>query len=427
MAPPPPRTIPCARLRPRRPLHANIRKMAFWGFGASSGLRSASACSGPTCFSNLSTSRLLATTKISAWTKSGSLQLDMEVGYYGCLAIPRVGSQFLKRDDHLSNEVSIGAKVTNSGLSAVAKSRAISALDRLLGSLLDVPASKLEVFAKRIRARGRLEEAYIDAVAERFTGTTSGDANAVRLVDEIVASQLRLLVNKGGVARRAVDYLTLPDPERKSTPESNAEEIDPDWLNYFAGYAEKTSSEKVQDLWAKVLAGEIRHPGSFSLMTLRLLAELDQRMASWFQEEVEFRIMGQFILQPENFRGERLERYVFLEQVGLVHHVSPIGGICHTFDPEEQGCAVVIEGDLCLRIHIDKPVKLSVIRMTRVGKEIANILPPVDPRSVLTRLASALHGHAKSIDICRVLGKNQDQVRVSDPIKILKPANTDSN
>ena len=277
----------------------------------------------------------------------------------------------MNRDDHLSNEVSVDARITDSGLSANAKSRAIAAFDRFLGSLIDVPASKMESYASRIRARSRLEATVFDAAAERLTGTIDGDADAARLIDELVASQMHLLLNKRNVAQRALEYLTVPSSRTESEPESDSAEVDPDWLNYFGGYAEKASSEKVRDLWARVLAGEVRHPGSFSLMTLRLLAELDQQMAFWFQEETEFRIMGKYILRPIDFTGELPERLDFLEQVGLLHHVAPTGGICHVFKPDSGGFAAVFEGCLCLRIHLDREVKLDVIGLTRVGKEIA--------------------------------------------------------
>jgi len=137
---------------------------------------------------------------------------------------------------------------------------------------------------------------------------------------------MHLLANKASVVQQAVDYLGQSSPEGKSELESDAAEVDPDWLNHFGRHAEMASSEKVRDLWAKVLAGEVRQPGSFSLTTMRLLAELDQRMASWFQDEAEFRIRGEFILKPDDFTKERLERLVFLEQVGLIHHVGPVGG-----------------------------------------------------------------------------------------------------
>ena len=331
----------------------------------------------------------------------------------------------MNRDDHLSNEISVDARITDSSLSANLKSRAIAALDRFVGSLLDVPTSKMESYASRIRSRSRLEASVFDAAAEKLAGTTDSDADAARLIDEILVSQMHLLVNKTDVAKRAVNYLVAPSFSPESESKSDATEVDPDWLNHFGGYAEMASSEKVRDLWARVLAGEVRHPGSFSLTTLRLLAELDQQMASWFQEEIEFRIMGKYILHPNDYSGGQLDRLVFLEEVGLLHHVAPSGGIVHTFKPGPDGYVGVFEGDMCLRMHIDREVKLNVILITRVGREIATILPPVDPRSIFRRLASALSGEVKSMDICRILAKHQDHVRVSDPIEILKPATAD--
>ena len=240
------------------------------------------------------------------------------------------------------------------------------------------------------------------------------------MIGEIKAQEIRKFANKQNVLRRAVDYL-LTGPKSDPAPDDTVG-IDPDWLDQFSAHAEKASSDKVRDLSAKVLSGEIRHPGSFSLMTLRFLAEMDQHAASWFQEEVEFRIEGEYILVSEKDRGERLSRFIFLEQAGLLFHTSPIGGIARYLNPEERGFAWIFEEDLCLRIHLDNSTKLEdVVYLTHVGREVATILPPVDPRSVFKRLTRAVYDKAKAVDICRVLEKDQDNIWLSDPIEILKP------
>ena len=190
-------------------------------------------------------------------------------------------------NDHLSNEVSVQGQITETGLSATAKSRAIAAIDRCIGAAVDVPAAKMEVWATRIRDRGRLESATYDAAVERVGGAIGSDTAAGRLVDEVVASRIQAIANKKHVAMRAVEYLALPSSDVEAEHDTDSTDLDADWLNYFDGYAEKASSENVRDLWARVLAGEIRRPGSFSRATLRLLAELDQRMAAWFQQETE--------------------------------------------------------------------------------------------------------------------------------------------
>lgn len=64
--------------------------------------------------------------------------------------------------------------------------------------------------------------------------------------------------------------------------------------------------------------------------------------------------------------------------------------------------------------------------ITRIGQEIARILPPVDPMAVLRRLGDAVRNEVKSMDIRRVVSIEQGEARVSDPIEVLKPAATDS-
>ncbi len=49
---------------------------------------------------------------------------------------------------------------------------------------------------------------------------------------------------------------------------------DPDWFNYFTTLAEDISNPTMQDLWAKMLAGEVSHPGSFSLKALKVFRNM---------------------------------------------------------------------------------------------------------------------------------------------------------
>ena len=261
---------------------------------------------------------------------------------------------------------------------------------------------------------------------ERIGAAIDSENDVARLVDEVVASRIQAIANKKHVVKRAVELLALPSSNTQTEPESAAAEVDPDWLNYFDGYAEKATSEAVRDLWARVLAGEIRSPGSFCRATLRLLAELDQLMASWFQQETEFRVQGEFILRPENATSEQVYRLSFLEQVGLIQHSHPSSDMAHTFVPDSGKKAAAFEGDLCLRMQTERPVTVKAILITRIGQEIAKILPPVDRMAVLRRLGEALRNEVESMDICRVLSKVQGGVHVSDPIVVLKRAPTDS-
>jgi hypothetical protein len=59
-------------------------------------------------------------------------------------------------------------------------------------------------------------------------------------------------------------------------------QISDDWLNIFEREAVEMSSEQMQRLFGKVLAGELRKPGSYSIKTVRTLAQLDNRVAALF-------------------------------------------------------------------------------------------------------------------------------------------------
>ena len=60
-------------------------------------------------------------------------------------------------------------------------------------------------------------------------------------------------------------------------------QIDDDWLNHFEKEASQRSSEDMQHLFGKILAGEIRRPSSFSIKALKIMGEIDQVAASLFK------------------------------------------------------------------------------------------------------------------------------------------------
>ena len=60
-------------------------------------------------------------------------------------------------------------------------------------------------------------------------------------------------------------------------------EPDPDWTARFFNEVQDVSSEEMQTLWAKILAGEVERPGSTSIRTLGVLKNLDRSTAKTFR------------------------------------------------------------------------------------------------------------------------------------------------
>lgn len=56
---------------------------------------------------------------------------------------------------------------------------------------------------------------------------------------------------------------------------ADPQKIDNDWLLNYFDKAKFISNDQIQDLWARLLAGEANKPGSISKKTLKILSELD--------------------------------------------------------------------------------------------------------------------------------------------------------
>ena len=61
-------------------------------------------------------------------------------------------------------------------------------------------------------------------------------------------------------------------------------DVDPDWFQQCCDLVLNISNQTMQQLWAKILAGEIGQPGSFSLKTLFLLQRMSYKEALALQK-----------------------------------------------------------------------------------------------------------------------------------------------
>lgn len=185
--------------------------------------------------------------------------------------------------DVLSNEIAVSAELTPTGVTAKAKSRTISALDRLGGNLIQLLNNPVERKVDRDRARAAAETSLIEAWGEH-------DARQVTKQTTFAATALeqhaRLMVeretNKAAVATLALEHLSATPPSDRENAEG-PERLNEDFINRFARYAEDATSEQVRERWASVLAREVRKPGTFSLKVLRLIDELDPDVAEIFE------------------------------------------------------------------------------------------------------------------------------------------------
>lgn len=254
------------------------------------------------------------------------------------------------------------------------------ALSRLVGSVADIPVEYSKSFVQGIRDKREARTEVSKALAKAVSSHVSADDALVeRAAQSFLAKGLRAQSNKEGVARKAIEHLT-DDP---SVSDAKPATPDDDWLNVFERYAEDASSEKLRDVWGRVLAKEIRKPKTFSLRTLRFVSELDAETAQVF-EKISGRIVnGEYIPKPTRLEGQKFLELLQLEDAGLLTGVN--GDISQMFKGEGpmkiafrfSKSAVLLECDAAFDFQV------PAIRLTNIARELLKIIdPPDDPEAV---------------------------------------------
>jgi hypothetical protein len=153
------------------------------------------------------------------------------------------------------------------------------AFDTLIIGAVDIPRAWLESKSQAIRdettGRSLFVSAAAKAAAEKFA---SDEQLTERAMDHFGARIIKEQRNREVIAQAVVQELSSIPPT-----EDTSQEIDEDWLDMFSRIAEKRSNQDMQRYLAKLLAGEIRKPGSFAPSTVEVLSKLTPDLAGIFQ------------------------------------------------------------------------------------------------------------------------------------------------
>ena len=95
-----------------------------------------------------------------------------------------------------------------------------------------------------------------------------------KIYNRILLKEERRQRNIDSIVARAIEFAR----ER----EASENPVDPDWIVEFFNITQDCSHEKMQYLWAKILAGEVKNPSSFSKRTLNLLKSISSDEAELF-------------------------------------------------------------------------------------------------------------------------------------------------
>ncbi|HEY1096226.1 MAG TPA: DUF2806 domain-containing protein, partial [Alphaproteobacteria bacterium] len=166
----------------------------------------------------------------------------------------------------------------------------------------------------------------------------------------------------------------------ESTDQLSDEEINDDWLYKWRNYAGEVSSDEVQSLWGKLLAGEVKKPGSFSLRTLDFLRSLSHEEALKIEKLAKFVFNGA-VFRDKDFLDKEGASYGFLlemQEIGLLSGVETIGMTMSwgSSEGEKFSRALVSHQRLLLVTHNDpaKTITLPAYSLTFIGKQIMSLI-----------------------------------------------------
>ena len=231
---------------------------------------------------------------------------------------------------------------------------------------------------KKIIAEAEGKSAAMVIQAEGRAKVREIEARAITRVRKL---EIRRQENIESIVRKAVDE--LPPPEQMSE-----QPVNEDWTSRFFQECQDIGNEEMQQIWARILAGEVARPDSFAPRTLRIVRDLTTSDANLFASLCNFtwETSGSGILISKGVVATLLNLdapYILKAELNFdaLAHLSTIGLI--EFRPEgglylkELGHEFSLS--YCGKSHKLKPkdakvvLRIGHVLLTMAGKELAGI------------------------------------------------------
>lgn len=336
-----------------------------------------------------------------------------------------------KKDE---GRLDISVELKDRGVVGSTNLRSVSVLDRLIGAIFGRWTPDLErkpVLTEAVTdGQRRLIEAVVNAGVKDIENKGVSALDAARFLEQLDPKARNLT----HVALDAVEELGSEDRNRPRLGTSDSPliehhagsdesaKVDDDWLNFFESYAEKASSDNMRKLWGKILAGEIRKPGAFSLRTLRVASELDMATARQFQELAECRINDWSFLNPLPIvKGHPLswpqtpEHVNELEAAGLVSMGTGLGTSFKPTVPTQTMAFAVGRLSVVAVLKPGKQLEVPGFKLTRAGAELCKFLP-VNERKTIELLAMHAAEDSELITVHDLIVEN-GELSADDTVK----------
>jgi hypothetical protein len=220
-----------------------------------------------------------------------------------------------------------------------------------------------------LTARGIRKNADAESYAAIKKAETETEVQLLKLQGEDKIAQYVLARNKQKVEN--VEEIVSKAKQQFAPDEQVSEEpVEKDWMTRFLNIAEEVSDEDMQNIWARVLAGEIKKPKSYSLRTLEVLRNLSKEEAALIMRVSSYQV-GLDLLSTDDF-GVNLTDQIALDDINIICGEE----LVRTFTPNKGKISFVLNKQALINIYIPTEVKIKLkgFKITKAGIEIMGLI-----------------------------------------------------
>lgn len=204
----------------------------------------------------------------------------------------------------------------------------------------------------------------------------------------------------------------------------DSEKPDSDWTTRFFRIAEDITSDQMQELWGKVLAGEVKQPGSYSLRTLGLLKNITQKEAEIFVKVGQLSFSAAeitFIPNPDMGKylqdklGISFSDLMILRETGLLVANDLSFGVAPSGKDSQTNFSC---GNTCVFISQPKETpkqEIQIIAFTEIGRQLLQLVEKktADPK-YLNKFASLFKYEGVSVQAGLIIEQNGADIKCTN-------------
>lgn len=201
-------------------------------------------------------------------------------------------------------------------------------------------------------------------------------------------------------------------------PEINGESVKPDWAARFFDNVKYCSDDEVKNMWANILAGEIKNPGKYSYRTLDFLKNITKEEAQTIIKYAPRIFLGKLI---ELNDGNHVLDYSTLDDIGFI-----IGSeLVQNLDIKVNEDVIAFYNNKSLLMYhnnTDKDIRISypIKKLTKCGNEILDLIEIEDDDNFQKEFSKSITHNYKGISVTKhtiySIDKNQNIQYNVEPI-----------